>query len=171
MGQNSVVSEADRGMVRCLLWVWKGLCHTEESRYWAVDCIVEPSLAMASNLPFCSDLKRIAPLVGKDKNTQVNICGMNTIVLNLCWPKTSRLTVIFPAKMDLLKINRGFPGGSDGKNLPAVQETWVWSLDWEDPVEKGVATHCSTLPWRIPWTEEPGRLQSLGLQSQAQPSN
>ena len=50
------------------------------------------------------------------------------------------------------------------KNLPAVQETRVQSLGGEDPLEKGVATHCSTLAWRIPWTEEPGRLQSMGLQ-------
>ena len=50
------------------------------------------------------------------------------------------------------------------KNLPAMQETWVWSLVQEDPLEKGMATHCSMLAWRIPWTEEPGRLQSMGLQ-------
>ena len=46
------------------------------------------------------------------------------------------------------------------KNLPAMQETRVSSLDWEDPLEKGMAAHCSFLVWRIPWTEEPGRLQS-----------
>ena len=50
------------------------------------------------------------------------------------------------------------------KNLPAMQETWVRFLGWEDPLEKGVATHSSILAWRIPWTEEPGRLQSMGLQ-------
>ena len=50
------------------------------------------------------------------------------------------------------------------KNLPAMQETWVQSLDQEDPLEKGVGTHYSILAWRIPWTEEPGRLQSVGLQ-------
>ena len=50
------------------------------------------------------------------------------------------------------------------KNLPKMQETWVWSLGWEDPLEKGMATHSSILAWRIPWTGEPGRLQSLGLQ-------
>ena len=50
------------------------------------------------------------------------------------------------------------------KNLPAMQETWVWSLGWEDPVEKGMATHSSILAWRIPWTEEPGGLQSMGSQ-------
>jgi len=44
------------------------------------------------------------------------------------------------------------------KNLPAMQETWVQSLGWEDCLEKGMATHSSILAWRIPWTEEPGRL-------------
>ena len=44
------------------------------------------------------------------------------------------------------------------KNLPAMQETRVRSLDWEDPLEKGMATHSSILAWKIPWTEEPGRL-------------
>ena len=50
------------------------------------------------------------------------------------------------------------------KNLPAMQETWVWSLGQEDPLEKGMATHSSILAWRILWTEEPGRLQSMGSQ-------
>ena len=50
------------------------------------------------------------------------------------------------------------------KNLPAVQENWVQSLGQEDPLEKGMATHSSILAWRIPWTDEPGRLQSMGLQ-------
>ena len=48
------------------------------------------------------------------------------------------------------------------KNLPAMQETWVRYLGWEDPLEKGRATHSSILAWRTPWTEEPGRLQSMG---------
>ena len=52
------------------------------------------------------------------------------------------------------------------KKLPAMQETWVRYLGWEDPLEKGRATHSSILAWRTPWTEEPGRLQSMGSQSQ-----
>ena len=48
------------------------------------------------------------------------------------------------------------------KNLPAMQETWVLSLGQEDPPEKGMATHSSILAWRIPWTEESGRLRSMG---------
>ena len=50
------------------------------------------------------------------------------------------------------------------KNLPAIWETWVRSLGWEDPLEKGIATYPSTLAWRIPKTEEPGGLQFMGLQ-------
>ena len=48
------------------------------------------------------------------------------------------------------------------KRLPAVQETWVRTLGWEDPLEKDMATHSSILAWRIPWTEELGGLQSMG---------
>ena len=61
----------------------------------------------------------------------------------------------------------GFPGGSMGKNPPAMQETedtQVLSLGQEDPLEEGTATHSRILVWRIPWTEQPGGLQSLGLQ-------
>ena len=50
------------------------------------------------------------------------------------------------------------------RNLPAMQKTWVQSLGQEDPLEKGMATHSSIVACRIPWTEEPGGLQSMGLQ-------
>ena len=50
------------------------------------------------------------------------------------------------------------------KNLPAMRETWVLSLGREDLLEKEIATHSSLLAWKIPWTEEPGRLQSIGSQ-------
>jgi len=59
----------------------------------------------------------------------------------------------------------GFPGGSAIKNLPAMQETQetqIPSLGPEDPLEEGMATHSSIFAWRIPWTKEPGRLQSMG---------
>ena len=51
------------------------------------------------------------------------------------------------------------------KHPPAMQKTWVQSLGWEDPLEKGMATHSSILAWEIPWTEESGGLQSMGTQS------
>ena len=58
----------------------------------------------------------------------------------------------------------GFPGGSMVKNLHAKQEIQVWSLGWEDPLEKEITTHSNILAWEIPWTEEPGGLQSTELQ-------
>ena len=58
----------------------------------------------------------------------------------------------------------GFPVLQMAKNLPAMQEIRVPSLSWEQPLEKGMATHSSILAWGIPWTEEPGELQSMGLQ-------
>ena len=57
----------------------------------------------------------------------------------------------------------GFPSGSDGKESPCNARTQVRSLGREDPLEEGMATHSSILAWRIPWTEEPSRLQSIGL--------
>ena len=65
----------------------------------------------------------------------------------------------FKKKFDSM-VSRGFPCGTSGTSLP-VQ---VWSLSWEDPLEEVMATHSSALAWRIPWTEEPGWLQSIGLQ-------
>ena len=61
-------------------------------------------------------------------------------------------------------LKEGFSGGSDVKNPPAMQETQVRSLGWEDPLEEEMATHSSILAWKIPWAEAPGRLQSMGLQ-------
>ena len=57
------------------------------------------------------------------------------------------------------------------KNMPAMQETRVQSLGWEDPLEKGMTTHSMVPAWRIPWTEEPGELQSMGSQSQTRLSD
>ena len=61
-------------------------------------------------------------------------------------------------------IPEAFPSGSAIRNPPAMQDTWVWSLGQEDPLEEGMATHSSILAWRIPWTEESGGIWSIGLQ-------
>ena len=70
------------------------------------------------------------------------------------------------SSMNINKLGapRDFPGGSEVKRLPTMRETWVRFLGQEDLLEKDMATHSSTLAWKIPWTEEPGRLQSMGLQ-------
>ena len=64
-------------------------------------------------------------------------------------------------------FDEGFPGSPVVKNLPEIQEPQkmqIQSLGWEDPLEECIATHSSILAWRIPWTEEPGRLWSIGSQ-------
>ena len=61
----------------------------------------------------------------------------------------------------LIKLTFGFPAAQMVKHLPAIRETQLRSLGWEDPPEKGMATHSSIIAWRIPWTEEPGGLQSM----------
>ena len=70
--------------------------------------------------------------------------------------------------MAILITNLIFPRASLvaqlAKKLPAIQETWVQSLGQKDPLKKEMATNSSILAWRIPWTKEPGRLQSMGLQ-------
>ena len=63
-----------------------------------------------------------------------------------------------------LLYHMGFPVAQLVKNLPTVRETWVRYLSWEDPLEESMATHSSILAWRIPWIEEPGRLESTGSQ-------
>ena len=63
----------------------------------------------------------------------------------------------------VLLITSDFPGGSVVKNLPEMQEMWIWSLGQEQPLVKEMATHDNILAWEIPWTEEPGGLQFMGL--------
>ena len=71
---------------------------------------------------------------------------------------------IFLSNYDSNLVKLDFPGGSEVKASASKQETRVRSLGREDPLENEMATHSSILAWRIPWTEEPGGLQSLGLQ-------
>ena len=88
--------------------------------------------------------------------------------LVLCLFRFSSISFIKVFCQEVLHIliysRLGFPGGSVVKNLSAIQETWVWSLGQEDPLQKRMATHSCILAWRIPWTEEPGGLQSKGSQ-------
>ena len=96
--------------------------------------------------------------------TCCQVCGATITLIHCCWEcRTVLCKTVFQF---LIQLN--FEGISlvaqSVKNLPAMQETQVRSLGQEDPLEKGMAVHFSIPPWRIPWTEEPGRLQSMGLQ-------
>ena len=88
----------------------------------------------------------------------------------LCDAKSSQCfrepNILLRTKQNLIQTHedRDFPVVHTVKNLPAVQETGVPSLGWEDPLEKGMAIHSSILAWDIPWTEKPGRLQFVGAQ-------
>ena len=81
--------------------------------------------------------------------------------MNLCEMRTNKLELLI--KIDLCVIT-SLVAAQTVKCLPTMQETQVQSLDWEDPLEKEIATHSSTVAWKIPWTEECGRLQSMGSQ-------
>ena len=86
----------------------------------------------------------------------------------MSWPSLHSPQTQGAALKDMgLGVNSGVSLMVQGQriHLP-MQGTQVQSLGWEDPLEKGMATHSGILTWRIPWTEEPGRLQSMGLQSQ-----
>ena len=83
---------------------------------------------------------------------------LHQLVQSLCFPSSyfsERVRECFKASLVAQIV----------KNLPAMQETHIWSLGQEDPLDKGMATHSSILAWRIPWTEELGLLQSMGLQT------
>ena len=81
------------------------------------------------------------------------ICGFSLAAFNVC-----SLSLIFINLINMSLVAQTV------KRLSTMQETQVRSLGWEDPLEKEMAIHSSTVAWKIPWTEKPGRLQSMGLQ-------
>ena len=92
------------------------------------------------------------------------------LVSNESWLSTTRILIDFCFLSS--KVLEAFPRGLVVKNLPTKQEMWVWSLGQEDSLETEMATHSNILAWRIPWTEEPGRPQSIESQkSQIQHSD
>ena len=108
-----------------------------------------------------------------DYNHEIKRCLLlrRKLITNLGNILKSR-DINLPAKVHLVKamdfqescMDRASLRAQLVKNLPAMQETWVWLLHWENPLEKEMATHSNILAWRIPWTEEPGRLQSMVFQ-------
>ena len=82
-----------------------------------------------------------------------------------CFVFLKKLLQDLKATITYFKVNlQGFPGGAVVKNPSAVQEMWVGSLGWEDPLEEEMATHSSSLAWNIPQKEKLGELQSVGSQ-------
>ena len=105
-------------------------------------------------------------------NTDIQMCPYFKARSRIAGPFCSSLTFSGTIKMFSTVTAAFYIPTSSGlpwwlkmvKRLPAVWESRVWSLGWEDTLEKEMATHSSTLAWKIPWTEEPGRLQSMGSQ-------
>ena len=89
----------------------------------------------------------------------------NTLILDLCHPELWEIKPGKPSNMWYFILVTQANNMDDiwQKNQPAIQDTQVRYLDWEDPLENGMTTHSSTLDWEIPWTNEPGRLQSMRL--------
>ena len=90
--------------------------------------------------------------------------GHNVHVINIIYPAVYYMWKLLREQIIRLLITRASLVAQMVKRLPVMRETWVWSLGREDLLEKEMATHSSTLAWRIPWMEEPGRLQSTGSQ-------
>ena len=101
-------------------------------------------------------------ILGCQSKETIQCWGKKALNLKLSVPKSKSLCRVYDCETPL------YSGASLVaqliKNLPSVQETWVWSLGQEDPLEKGMTTHSSILSWEIPWTEEPGGLQCMGSQ-------
>ena len=110
-------------------------------------------------------VRRVQRSAGKRLTTS-SLWRRWTLVCSACDVNSPALADFSPTKMSL-----DFPGGSMVKNLPAIQKPLVQSLGQEDLLEEKVATHSSILAWRIPWTEEPGRWQSMGSKSWHNRSN
>ena len=127
-------------------------------------------------------LLKLSHVVGKPKvcETRINILypqwtmarKRREIIVSISSPGTWESASLRETPLTLSEQSSCFSGGSEAKNLPAKQEMGVQSLAQEDPLEEEMATHSSILAWEISWTEEPGKLQSMGSQKgQAQLSD
>ena len=122
------------------------------------------------NFPFCGD--RHSQGFSIVNKAEIDVFSFKIPFTHICACSKSLRSCLTEVGchflLQYLCVCGGFPGDSVVKNLPAMWETWVWSLGWEDPLEKDMATLSSVLAWRIPWTEKPGGLQSTGSHSWTQ---
>ena len=112
-------------------------------------------------------MERLQPLTASRDRVPGHQVGMETVdrATSTCGDQCLRLVVPHPyPNKSLSQTYVGFPDSSALNNLLATQERQVRSLNWEDPLEKKMATHSNILAWEIPWTEKPDKLESMGLQ-------
>ena len=118
--------------------------------------VFEPIQGLDARIPPLSSPQVGAPWIRRAAIAR----SLATCLQRLSIPLSGRAKTLHPIISHVLRrALKGFPGGSVVKNPPAMQEMQVQSLGWEDPREKGMATHCSIHAWRIPRTEEPSGLQ------------
>ena len=99
-------------------------------------------------------------MIRDDSSTLSLLCTLFLLLLHQLHLRSSGIR---SWRLGTFVLKQGFPGGARNRThlqKQQMKEMWVRSLSWEDPLEEGMATHSSTLAWRIPWTEEPGGLQS-----------
>ena len=158
--------------------VWKYSVHntntlsTKSPDAWLFQCSVSNPL-ISSTYNHASEMYHITVtsiyIIIYDFNDflyRYNYVNMVTYIILYTWNTNLHLQFCVPDLYNWLPTEYLWdsPVAQTVKNPPAMRETWVQSLGWEDPLEEGMATHSSILAWRIPWTEEPGRLQSMGSQ-------
>ena len=107
------------------------------------------------------ETENLKPHQSAAEGWRISFCCRFVLVLKILSSKSGNSESHFLCYLDILGASLV---AQKIENLPATRETQVQSLGREDPLEKGIATHPSTLPWRIPWTEEPGWLQFIGVQ-------
>ena len=137
--------------------------------------MVTHSSTLAWKIPWTEEPGRLQSMgsqrVRKDRVTSLSLSLSALQILGISLIRKAdillkRIIVIFSYLLVSSKVQHNWSSlvTQTVKNLPAMQEIWVRSLDLKDPLEKGMANHTSILTWRNPWTEEPGGLQSVGLQ-------
>ena len=142
----------------CVCRPWASTC-----RPWSTPRRRCAALALR---PFSSSSAKVKPgspppLLSEHKPWSLGLLCASEAAEGPCLPRALQ---IWQEKQGKMIVTWGSMMAQMVKNPPAVWETWVGSLGWEDPLEEGMATHSSILAWRTPWTKEPGELQSMGSQ-------
>ena len=147
------------------VWVCVSVCVQERDKAFENRCVKKEATQVKKEFYYCCSVTKSCPTLCDPMD-----CSMPAFIVLHCLPEFAQIHVhwisdgIQPSHPLLLSSPWDSLVSQMVKNLPTMEETQVQSLVWEDPLEKGMAIHSSILAWRIPWTEEPGRLQSMGLQ-------
>ena len=143
-------------IVKSIHWNSFYTINSREICFWKDDlrAICNPWTLVAQSCPTLCDLMDWGPPCSSVHGIlQAAGLDSHSLLPGITWLRDQTLVSCIAGRASLL--------AQKVKNPPAMQKTWVWNLGQEDPLEKGMATHSSILPWRIPWTKEPGGPQSM----------